>query len=397
MTKARSGKKNKTPSDSARAFSALIERWTANGKRRAPLRNVSFWLGAGFATAWNTSFPIGNDLFTITSKEREDFDHLGAFLINNNYEGLGDITPDRFKEIVYQLGMFRKYPSIRTRYIDDGNITLIEDELRLLISQKFNTMMRRYDLNTGTGRLEFHHKLNAAQQEIGRFFNFIMRQGDGSQGVAEGIRVHFLTTNFDNLIETILDENLPPDESYLYYTYRGITPTRINGDFNPRTVHDNWIVNNLFKVNGGFEIYKHGSDYELDYRPPGAAGRGRLAPQIMLPSKEQDYTQDYFQAVFPKAIRLLQETDVLVIVGYSLPMEDALLRFLMKQLAEDRTDGVGRWVFYIDIRKETEQREKIQWIWPHSAQQQGITLVPYQGDFAEWATEVNRLFPKRSP
>lgn len=35
----------------------------------------------------------------------------------------------------------------------------------------------------------------------------------------------------------------------------------------------------------------------------------------MLPSHEQDYQQKYFQTNFPKAIRLLQESIVLVIVG----------------------------------------------------------------------------------
>lgn len=78
----------------------------------------------------------------------------------------------------------------------------------------------------------------------------------------------------------------------------------------------------------------------------------------MLPSNEQDYTQKYFKALFPKAIRLLQESKILVVVGYSLPEEDALIRFLIRQFAEDRADGDQKVIFYIDLSSETVQKNK---------------------------------------
>ena len=42
---------------------------------------------------------------------------------------------------------------------------------------------------------------------------------------------------------------------------------------------------------------------------------------------------------------------MLVIVGYSLSEEDALLRFLVRQFAEDLRDASGKYIFYIDYTK----------------------------------------------
>jgi hypothetical protein len=86
-------------------------------------------------------------------------------------------------------------------------------------------------------------------------------------------------------------------------------------------VHDHWLVNRLLKLNGGFEIFADGTGYVLDYGRPLAADVATLPPVLMLPSREQQYTDPYFQAIFPKAVRLMRESTVLVIVGYSLPEE----------------------------------------------------------------------------
>jgi hypothetical protein len=108
----------------------------------------------------------------------------------------------------------------------------------------------------------------------------------------------------------------------------------------------------------------------------------------MLPSNEQDYTQEYFKALFPKSIRLLQESKVLVVVGYSLPEEDALIRFLIKQFAEDRTDGDNKEIFYIDLSKESEQLEKVAGVFPHCDELRGLKIIPFSGSFNEWVKSV---------
>ena len=57
-------------------------------------------------------------------------------------------------------------------------------------------------------------------------------------------------------------------------------------------------------------------------------------PVLMLASREQDYSDPYFRTIFPKVVRLMRDTSILVLVGYSLPEDDALKalfdRFLLR-------------------------------------------------------------------
>lgn len=385
-------RKTRASNVSPRQFCEFVQATTANGRGVPPLRHVTFWMGAGFSKSWDRRYPVGKALFAFSEADRKDMRNLRGFLATTNQDHIGDITFDHFREIVYQLGMFRKYPAIRTRYIDEGNISQIENELRLLAMKKLHAMVPSYYPGGDEGDepgLLIPHKLDKDQREIVKFIKFAMHQDDGSQGVPSGLRANFITTNYDNLVEAIIDRIFGPDDISISLTYRGITPLVVNGEENWRPVHNNWIVNDLFKINGGFEIYRHGAGYEIDYgRHEDRAGS--QAPQLMLPSKEQDYTQDYFQAVFPKAIRLLQESSALVIVGYSLPDDDSLLRFLIKQFAEDRADGLTRAVFYVGMEPEKLQREKLRSIWPGEDGGPGLTMYTYSGGFAQWAAAVNR-------
>jgi hypothetical protein len=227
--------------------------------------------------------------------------------------------------------------------------------------------------------------LTDEQSHIIDFFTAILKETDGSQGIAEGLRLHYITTNYDFTIEAILDYCLGANDSHSIYTYRGITSKSFSGLKSPTIVHNHWLASNLLKINGGFEIFKCGYQYEIDYRNKSIEQIRINPPQIMLPSREQDYLQDYFQAVFPKAIRLLQETSVLVIVGYSLPEEDALIRLILKQFAEDRTDGDNKMIFYVDLADQSIQIQRINDVFPHSSHHRGLTVLPYSGKFTTWA------------
>ena len=76
---------------------------------------------------------------------------------------------------------------------------------------------------------------------------------------------HFATTNYDYVIETILDNIVGPDDSHHLYTYRGFTPSEIVNFRTPVTTHQHWLVDHLLKLNGGFEILRTGDKYRLDY------------------------------------------------------------------------------------------------------------------------------------
>ncbi|WP_241000704.1 hypothetical protein [Pseudomonas viridiflava] len=103
------------------------------------LANVTFFTGAGFSKSWDESFPTGDALFSFEYDEwHQDGDALQEFLSLCNYEPHGlKITASLFKDVVYQIGMMRKYPVIRPRYIDDQNLDMVERHLRYLVRKKF--------------------------------------------------------------------------------------------------------------------------------------------------------------------------------------------------------------------------------------------------------------------
>ena len=380
--------------ESTKVFAKLLARAHPNVPTNIPLTNITFFLGAGFSKSWDSKFPVGDALFSFSYKEwSKHGGPLEEFLGLNNYPPFNlDLSASLFKDIVYQIGMMRKYPEMRSRYIDDQNLDMVEKHLRYLVRRKFeDTAPLYFEVNE---RLQVPGKLTEEQKAIQRLFRTLGRAGDGSEGLPRGLRANFLTTNYDFVLEAILDSVLAPDDTFSLYTYRGITPTHYSGKPPSTVVHNNWLVRNLLKINGGFEIFKNYDGFEIDYRNQKSDTELRLnPPQLMLVSREQDYTQTYFRALFPKVIRLLHETSFLVLVGDSLPEEDALLRLIIKQFAEDRSDGNEKALFYIDLSKTETQFLKVQSVFPHVGDI-GLTVFPYSGSFASWCDAVVKKHAK---
>jgi len=376
-------------SDSVRAFAQILHAGSPTTPTNLPLTNVTFFLGAGFSKSWDEDFPVGNALFSFTYAEWSKLDGpLDEFLSLINYSTFAlDIDASLFKDIVYQIGMMKKYPDMRPRYIDDQNLEQVEKHLRFMIRKKFEATAPLYFQREE--KLKLPGRPTKDQKRILNFFRRMEKAGDGSQGIPEGLRANYLTTNYDFVIEAILDATVGDDDSYRLYKYRGITPVRYCGHPPETTVHNHWMTGNLLKINGGFEIFKANEGFEFDYRAQvDEAALRENPPQLMLASREQDYTQAYFRAMFPKVIRLLHETRVLVVVGYSLPEEDALLRLILRQFAEDRADGSRKLLFYVDRSSKSDQMEKIKGVFPHSDDLHGLSVFPYSGSFAAWCGEV---------
>jgi hypothetical protein len=208
------------------------------------------------------------------------------------------------------------------------------------------------------------------------------------EGAARGLHAQFLSTNYDYVIETILDN--VGEKNALRNTYRGITPARINGQRNRNVVQDHWSINSLIKINGGFEIIPNGDAFDFDYRRRSFEAIREAAPEIMMPSKEQNYANLYFSSIFPKAVRLLQESDVLVIVGYSLSEEDALLRFLIRQFAEDLRDVHGKSIFYVDYTDADVLEERLQGCFRYMNRMDVNNVFTFSGGFVEWIDQILR-------
>jgi len=357
--------------------------------------NVTFVLGAGFSNSWDTRYPVGTDLFDFSNDDwRSLSPALADFLETINFYTDGS-SLDRaaFLDIVYQVGMLRKYPPIRHRYVDDYCLALIERELRLLVYRKFRACAPLPRL--GRRGLTFDGELTPEQAAIQSFFGALARYAvpaQPSKPAAARIRLNFLTTNYDPVVEALVDSSQrnkrPAHDALASRTlYRGFTPTRYCGHDDVASIVQPHASGHLLKLNGGFELFRAGDEFEIDYRPRTDAALHANPPEIILPSRAQDYEAPYFQGLFPKAVRLLQESRVAVLVGYGFLDEDALLRLLLRQFAEAPADGRQRELYYIDLEDERTQHARVKKVFPH-VDGGGLAVVPYSGTFGGWCKAV---------
>lgn len=375
--------------DAAQAFRDLVIANSSRHTNHNALLNVTFFVGAGFSKTWDSHSPTGYELFTFPREFLEGMAtqiEIDELLTQPGYPTLDDAAPAKFKELVYNLSMQLKYPGIRTRYMDEHSLETVINEIKAVVLERFESLTTLNYVATDSDRLLLPTQMTDNQAAIMQFFQWLSEQQSETRGAARGVHVDFLSTNYDYVLETILDN--VGDRQALRNTYRGITPTSICGRRNTNIVQDHWSINTLIKINGGFEVIPDGSGYTLDYRRRSFDEVRERAPEIMMPSKEQNYTNRYFSAIFPKAVRLLQESRVLVIVGYSLSEEDALLRFLIRQFAEDLRDVRGKYIFYIDYTNQDVLNERLQGCFRYMNRMDVSNIFTYSGGFVEWIKRI---------
>jgi hypothetical protein len=367
-------------------FADFLKRYRASPTQEA-LTNVTFWCGAGFSKSWDPSYPTGSELFQGSATWSSEL--IPTLCQNLNIDSSA-LDLEAVKSLVYALDMYRKYPEVRPRYFDDHLIDATVDQLvdwvQLRLASIVTSLGHWSDWDK---RFPLPASLSPAQVATRRLFRALLDMGDGSKLRATGVRPHFISTNYDFVIETILNSVLAPDDFLFLYAYRGFTPTRIAGINAVPVAHDHWLALNLLKVNGGLEIRRDGAArFLLDYSPPPKGG-DHVRPKLILPSREQDYLDPYCVEIFRKAVRLLRETTALVVVGYSLPEEDALLRFLLRQFSESMEDGVGKSVFYVSPQPATDRLQKVLGgrtsEYPH--------LYAFEGSFGDFAASVVDALP----
>jgi hypothetical protein len=380
-------------SAAAKSFMELVAHFSYQQGPRPQSRgltNLTFFAGAGFSKSWNPRAPVGSELFTLRTDVIERVADVGALSRMFGLNSFAEISPEKLRQIVYQIDMYERYPDVRSRYVDEQNLRMFRGALRAAVVDRYDKIT---DLNY-FDRQASKFPLSAPtrqQQDIVSLFRYLHTRIDGSQGPTEGIRTHFVTTNYDYVIETILDNVLAPDDSLFLYTYRGFTPSHIVDEPNMAPVHEHWLVQHLLKINGGFEILRRGESYVLDYSKRSASDVTAEPPILMLASREQDYSDPYFKTVFPKVVRLMRDTIVLVIVGYSLPQDDALIKFLIRQFAEEPEDGRGKVVFYIGPGTDLQKRDVLHEVFPSMEIDKVPHLITYNGGFDAFAAECLRL------
>jgi hypothetical protein len=354
------------------------------------LTNFTFFAGAGFSKSWDPKAPVGSELFTLDSYVIEKVADVGALSRMFGLSGMGAITPEQLRQIIYQIDMYEKYPDVRSRYVDEQNLRMFRGALRAAVLDRYDKITDLNYFDAASSKFPVSSP-TPQQRSIVAFFRHLHMRIDGSQGAAEGVRTHFVTTNYDYVIETIFDNVLGDDDSHFLYTYRGFTPTHIVGERNMSPVHEHWLVQHLLKINGGFEILRRDDGYVLDYRHRTPIEVINDPPILMLASREQDYSDPYFKTVFPKVVRLMRETTVLVIVGYSLPPDDALIRFFLRQFAEEPEDGRGKVIFYIGPGSDNQKRKVIEEVFPSMSLEDAPHLISYNGGFDAFAAECLQL------
>jgi hypothetical protein len=374
---------------SAQRFAELVNQHHSRSAGRFPLTNFTFFLGAGFSKAWSSKYPTGDQLFKITDEELTDLHLLARAADIAGFSNTHGLNMEQIKQIIYTLDMNAKYPAIRSRYIDAKTVPLIKAELSSFIYNRFQKIVDPdwYWFDEGKETIELPC-LTQDQMQICSLLSKTLRLMDGSQGHSEGARFNFITTNYDWIVEAVIEADCESGEHVFDFSYRGITPKLVCGK-NVVTAHGHDLVFNLLKLNGGFEVFCEGTDYHFDYRGKKIDDYRSNPPILIFPSREQDYTNPYFNEVFPKAVRLLNESKVLVIVGYSLPEADALLRFIIRQFCEDEADSLEKVLFYVDRTPDDVQLHTLQSVFNFAATT--LETHTYPKGFAEWAKEVVAL------
>jgi hypothetical protein len=382
--------KAKTASSGMAFAESLSSPLSAIGLKRSMLRskNLTFLLGAGFSHSWDNRFPTGSRLFHFRRDEwQAQAPAVADFIRLTNCTSDAELTADAFKDIIYLTVMMKRYPSIRPRYVDDGMLDLVERELRYIVLRKFEQCAPIY---SGTGHEAGPAPaLNPHQTAIYELIRLLRVRSVASSG---NLRLNFLTTNYDFTIETILRR---VDPGLIVNLYRGITPISVDGDHEHIAMPYPENAIHLLKINGGFEVFRSAEQFEFDYRPRDDLLARLNPPQIMLPSREQNYEQPYFQALFPKVARLLHESHVLVVVGYSVPEEDALLRLIIRQFGEDPLDGEQRVVFFVDLEDEGVQWRRLKTIFPQAGTDNAVCAATYSGHFSDWCADALTVLQTR--
>ena len=379
------------PIESAYRFADIINRYsyTANIDRNpAPHVNVAFFLGAGFSKSWDEKYPLAPELFSFKADHvYSSFSEIVDIFWDSGIDIQSDITPDKLKEIVYHLNMELKYPAIRSRYRDENGIRIALDMIKASIIKNLLSFISLDYVTNESTLIRLPDDINEGKKKILKFFDDVAYHEDGSRGYPAGVRINFITTNYDFIIETIIDAISHSDDEPNYLnTYRGITPVKICGSNNPTIIHSHIMARTLIKLNGGIEILRNpDGTFDFEYRERELYEIYENPSVIMMPSKEQDYQDRYFQSIFPKAVRLLNESKALVIIGYSFPEDDAMLRFLLRQFAEDDRDAKDKSIFYVDLIDESEQENKIKNCFPYLVKSRDPNVYLYSGDFVDWA------------
>ncbi len=320
------------------ALWSYVQSSTYSGKDPEPIgfKSLALWVGAGFSKSWNSDFPLGKQVFDFPI---EPLSLLRQYLTGLYGTAKDSISYDEGRQIIYRMFIEREFPFLSNRYLDQQYATLLENEIKQHVFEKFKDYLTPGDFTKD-------------QEKIYTLLKYLSTQGTYTAQGGSGLRFELLSTNYDFNLEYALDLR---EDSHLIY--RGFTPICIDGvkDYTFHSANSPMI--SLLKLNGGFEIMESENGFVVETRIDELSKKYKdyeLGKSIILPSAQQDYQSEYFQMIFPKAIDVLKRSDLLVFVGTSLPEEDVLFTQMLSHFAEQTADYHQKQIVFITKCDEAE-------------------------------------------
>lgn len=310
---------------------SYVQSSTYSGKDPEPIgfKSLALWVGAGFSKSWNSDFPLGKQVFDFPI---DSHSLLRQYLTSLYGTAKDSISYDEGSQIIYRMFIEREFPFLSNRYLDQQYATLLENETKQHVFEKFKDYLTPGDFTKD-------------QAKIHTLLKYLSTQGTHTAQGGSGLRLELLSTNYDFNLEYALDLR---EESHLIY--RGFTPICIDGvkDYTFHSADSPMI--SLLKLNGGFEIMESENGFVVETRIDELSKKYKdyaLGKSIILPSAQQNYQSEYFQMIFPKAIDVLKRSYLLVFVGTSLPEEDVLFTQMMSHFAEQTADYHQKQIVFI--------------------------------------------------
>lgn len=313
---------------------------------RIGYKDVVLWTGAGFSMEWDTGLPSGNTIFDIPEFGDSNIRYY-LKTINGFSETYSDY--DNIKMAMYKLQVQRDFPELQNTYVDKQLSLMLQQEVIRNVYKKISPHL-------------WNTTKSLRKQKISGFMEYLASQLTYNGGKVTGYRLNILSTNYDFCIENAFKDVVLQDDDEKLYLYRGFTPASYNGICDPVIQTSSDPHNTLIKLNGGFEIIRNGEQYCIETRNSFLDDYyADLTKKkcIILPSLQQDYRDEYFRMIFPKAVEILRRAKVLIFIGTSLPDEDYLFKHLLSHYFDEETDIYTKMIVYIGYAKKKKEQDRI--------------------------------------
>lgn len=328
--------------------------------------NIAIFAGAGFSMAWDAKYPNGNKLFGIDKKDIKNYKNFSFVSLADSFQlkwlSEADKSSDEeraevFCNLKFQIDIYKKYPTLLPSYIDKATIEHVEESVGLFVKKRLEEFVGKDELS-----LEYKKKLDKDKNAI---LNLFKRMKERKGGLT------FITTNYNLVLDRLVRQS-------------GLEEHPVRGIFDKVAFEsDNWCpkVNNcsLFKLNGGLEIYKVNNEYQVSYAN---ISDSLSAPKLIVPSREQNYTDNYFKSIFVKTCNKLRDSSRLLFIGYSLPEEDHVIKFLLQSFVDSGHSNKEVYIIDYGLENANSVKKRLDSLFPELATNDAIKV--FNGTFNDF-------------